>query len=244
MLTLLTPTGCRPLAWAQCERLMARQDYAEPVRWIIVDDGEPAQPVTFSRPGWQVQILRPRPPWRSGQNTQARNMLAALDAAGTGPIAIIEDDDYYAPTWLSRVSNELAQADLVGQTRMRYYHVGHRCWYQHENRSHASLCATAVKGPAVTALRACCKPTVRYFDLMLWRSYRGVKRLFDSSEVLGTKGLPGRAGICGGHRLESFRGYIHDPEGQQLSAWLGEDSAFYLGLGTAKIPCATRANMR
>ena len=51
MLTLLTATGARPEAWAICERLMARQTYAGPVRWIIVDAGPEAQPVTLQRAG-------------------------------------------------------------------------------------------------------------------------------------------------------------------------------------------------
>lgn len=209
---------------------MARQDYGGEVRWIVVDDGAQAQPVTFSRPGWDMRVIRPRPPWREGQNTQARNMCIALDAAGTGPIAIIEDDDYYAPTWLTRVMGELESADLVGQTRMRYYNVRHRYWFQHENRSHASLCATALKGPAVAALRAVCKPTIRFFDLSLWRGYRGRMRLFVSGEVVGTKGLPGRTGICGGHRTDSLKKYVHDPDGEQLRAWLGQDAQPYLAM--------------
>ena len=51
MLTLLTATGARPEAWAICEQLMARQTYAGPVRWVIVDDGPVAQPVAFQRAG-------------------------------------------------------------------------------------------------------------------------------------------------------------------------------------------------
>ena len=229
MLTVITPTGCRPEAWAQCERLMARQDYPGEVRWIIVDDGEQPQPVTFSRPHWQLEVIRPRPFWRKGQNTQARNMLLALDQAGTGKIAIIEDDDYYAPTWLSTVDRKLDHADLVGQTRMRYFNVYYRHWFQHENCNHASLCATAVKGPAVGSLRDCCKPTIKYFDLAMWRNYRGHKRLFTGCEVIGTKGLPGRGGICMGHQ-PTFPGHIKDPEGEVLRSWIGTDADVYLAL--------------
>lgn len=74
MLTLLTATGARPQAWAICERLMMAQDYSGPVRWVIVDDGKEAQPVTFERDGWTLEVIRPAPYWRQGQNTQARNL--------------------------------------------------------------------------------------------------------------------------------------------------------------------------
>src|SRR5690606_8566975 len=78
LFTLLSATGARPEAWAICERLMARQDYAGPVRWVIVDDGPEPQPVTFQRDGWVLEVVRPEPYWQPGQNTQARNLAAGL----------------------------------------------------------------------------------------------------------------------------------------------------------------------
>lgn len=50
------------------------QDYKGPVRWVIVDDGKEAQPVTFQRDDWTLEVIRPTPFWRQGQNTQARNL--------------------------------------------------------------------------------------------------------------------------------------------------------------------------
>lgn len=76
---LLTATGARPEAWALCEQWMARQDYAGPVHWVIVDDGETPQPITFSRDGWTLTVIRPLPRWKQGMNTQCRNMLAGLE---------------------------------------------------------------------------------------------------------------------------------------------------------------------
>lgn len=99
MLTLLTATGARPHAWAICQRLMHAQRYGGLIRWIIVDDGPEPQPVTFQRVGWRVDIVRPQPCWQPGQNTQARNLLSglALVPDDDARIAIIEDDDHYAP---------------------------------------------------------------------------------------------------------------------------------------------------
>ena len=127
MLTLLTATGARPAAWALCERWMARQDYAGPIRWIIVDDGPEPQPVTFQRKGWQLVLVRPSPHWAPGQNTQARNLLKGLAAVGPDErLVIIEDDDWYAPDWLTTVAAELEHAELVGEHRARYYNVEQR----------------------------------------------------------------------------------------------------------------------
>ena len=63
MLTLLTATGARPQAWAILEQLMLRQTYTGPVHWIIVDDGEEAQPITFERENWRLTLVRPQPRW-------------------------------------------------------------------------------------------------------------------------------------------------------------------------------------
>ena len=98
MLTLITPTGDRPDAFALCQQYMLAQDYPGDVRWIIVDDGVTATPVTFEREGWTVDVLRPEPMPRS----QARNLLAGMGhVAPGGRVAIIEDDDIYAPEYLS-----------------------------------------------------------------------------------------------------------------------------------------------
>ena len=88
MLTLLTATGCRPEAWALCERWMARQTYAGTVRWVIVDDGPDEQPITFEREGWVLEVLRPTPRWRLGNNTQARNLSEGLAVIGADALVV------------------------------------------------------------------------------------------------------------------------------------------------------------
>jgi hypothetical protein len=232
-LTLLTATGARPEAWAICEHLMRAQDYAGPVRWVIIDDGPEPQPVTFARPGWQLEILRPLPAWEAGQNTQARNLLAGLgiiDAAAH--VVLIEDDDWYAPDWLTTVHAALDEAELVGETRARYYHVGTRHAHEHTNTTHASLCSTALRGAAIDRLRDVClfQPRVApigrpltFIDMELWHRH-GSRQLFDGHRVVGIKGLPGRHGIGSGHLgFES----IADPHGEILRRWVGDAARFY-----------------
>lgn len=227
MLTLLTTTGARPQPWAICERLMGAQQYAGPVRWIIVDDGPEPQPITFSREGWTVEVERPRPYWRSGQNTQARNLLAGLACiADDANLVIIEDDDHYAPDWLDTVAAALARAELVGEPRARYYNVPHRRARQLRNAAHASLCATALRGRAIAAMRRECVQAHTFIDLNLWRNFDGTKLLFDGHRVTGIKGLPGRGGIGMGHRPE-FNGEP-DPQGEILRQWIGNDAELYL----------------
>lgn len=225
MLTLLSATGARPSAWALCERWMAAQDYAGPVRWVIVDDGAIRQPVTFCREGWALEVLRPSPRWKPGQNTQARNLLAGLAVIDADArLVVIEDDDHYAPDWLSHVAAELERAELVGEVRARYYNMATRRGRELGNTGHASLCCTAMRGAAIDTFRQACLRSPKFIDLELWRRHRS-RHLFGGHRVTGIKGLPGRGGIGIGHKA-AFTG-TDDTAGSLLREWIGEDARAY-----------------
>lgn len=225
MLTLLTATGARPKAWSICERLMAAQDYAGPVRWLVVDDGQEPQPVTFQRDGWEVQVLRPRVLWSPGKNTQASNLLHGLShCCSTDRVVIIEDDDHYKPDWLTHVAGEIERAELVGENRARYYNLPRRMGRELANRDHASLCSTALRGGAIDGLRKACQSRQTFIDMHLWHRWPS-RHLFGGHRVTGIKGLPGRGGIGAGHKA-SFRG-TPDNDGSLLRSWVGNDAEMY-----------------
>lgn len=241
MLTLLTATGARPVAWSICQRLMARQDYQGEVRWIVVDDGQVRQPVVFSRKGWKVEVVRPVPFWKPYQkrNTQARNLLAGLKGISSRErVVIIEDDDYYAPGWLSTISAKMDEAELVGMVRARYYNVRTGHCRQFDNTEHAGLYATAMRGGAIDTFRKVCKPGVKFIDLSLWKSHPS-KHLFEGEGAIGMKGLPGRTGIGVGHR-EKFNGVV-DTDGSILREWIGDDARLYEGFSGRKVSAAGKA---
>lgn len=200
MLSVLTPTGARREAFAACVEMMRAQTFAGRVRWIIVDDGPEAM-ATPQILGWEIVHLRPSEVWRPGQNTQARNLREGIAHCGDR-VAIVEDDDAYAPWWLDRVSEWLVGAHLVGECRSLYRHRVTGRERQMGNASHASLCSTAVSGPAVEVLKEICTDGATGIDIKLWRSFRGSKRLYlpVPRGVTGIKGWPGRAGIGIGHR--------------------------------------------
>jgi hypothetical protein len=222
-LVLVTATGCRPVAWALCERWMLAQDYAGQVRWVIVDDGEVPQPITFERAGWELQVIRPEPYWKPGRNTQARNLSAGLRVAGDARVVIIEDDDYYAPGWLSSVDRLFHGAEIVGEAPATYYNVQERRGRVLRNSQHASLCATAVRGGALRYLAKLCRTPRKFIDLDLWRAWRSRGLLVKSRQVVGIKGLPGRAGIGMGHDKQFTA--TSDPDGEMLRAFVGDDAA-------------------
>lgn len=232
MLTLLTMTGERPEAFKLCQKWMSRQTYKGKVRWVIVDDGRTPSEVANVNSKWNIEIIRPEPFWHPGQNTQARNILAGLDVINTDEkLVIIEDDDWYSPKWLETIDSELEKAELVGETHARYYNVSSRKAKRHDNRTHSSLCSSAMRGDAIRTLRSVCRPGIQFIDILLWQAHSN-NYLFDGSGVVGIKGLPGRAGIGNGHSSK-FNGK-HDAKLEILNSWIGKDVKEYFPLEKVK----------
>ncbi len=198
---------------------MAAQTYSGPVRWIVVDDCEEPEPWSFKREGWTFELVRRKPFWKQGENTQARNFLEALKHVGPDErVCVIENDDFYAPGWLDRVDAELNSHDLIGQGWNCYYHVKTGAIRINANDKHASLCASAFKGSALKVFRTQCERGPRLIDAALWRHSHS-RHVFKARLVVGMKGLPGRAGIAGGHNLTG--------EPFDLKEWIGEDARAY-----------------
>jgi len=199
VLSVLTPTGARPEAFARCVQLMQRQTIQTPVRWVIVDDG-PEPMATPRIRDWQIIHIRPVPLWQPGENTQARNLLEGLKCCGDR-VAIVEDDDDYAPWWLERVNEWLDGDDLVGEAPSIYRKLDGSKDRNMGNTKHASLCATAFKGIGVRAtFEQICRQNKTMIDIKLWRACKG-KLYAQAGGVVGIKGYPGRPGIGVGHRL-------------------------------------------
>jgi glycosyltransferase involved in cell wall biosynthesis len=227
MLTLLTATGARPAAWAICERLMMAQTYDGPVHWIIVDDGQHAQPVTFKRDGWKLSVISPLPHWNPGHNTQARNLgVGALLVKPDDKLVIIEDDDYYHKDWLVTIDRWLNDFELAGECEARYYNINTKIYRKFDNQNHASLCSTGMTGKAIEQFKSELKPDIKFIDINLWKNFQGSKLLKSTNLTVGMKGLPGRAGIGVGHK-KHFNGK-KDINGDILAEWLGEDKALYI----------------
>lgn len=225
MLTLLTATGARPKAWAICEMWMARQTYRGKVRWVIVDDGEIAQPITFSKANWTLEVIRPTPFWKDGMNTQARNLRAGMDVINCDErVVFIEDDDWYAPDWLETVDKKFDKAELIGEANSRYYNLVQKSYRKMDNTLHSSLCSTAIRGQALETFKSVCRDTIQFIDHILWQAHSN-NHLFSGERVLGIKGLDGRRGIGIGHS-KNFRG-TKDVGGKILKSWIGDDALVY-----------------
>ena len=224
---LFTPTRDRGRAFSYCERWMARQTFSGTALWVVVDDGD--EPVT---PSLGQLHLRRAPSAKKA--TLADNVLAAIPIMDrVGKAIVIEDDDWYAPTYVEEIVRRLnAGAQIVGTTRSRYYHLPTMMYKEHTNWFHSSFCSTAVSGEGIHHMQAAARklqPREGIFvDMELWHKHRILRRdLFAGNHlVCGLKGWPGRKNLCAlSVRLPVF---MLDRDGKVFTMWVGREDAVSL----------------
>ena len=214
----LTPTGMRPEGLALLGEYLNAQNYRGPLTWVIVDDCDPQTRIPYTRAGITVEVIRPEWRWKPGANTQAKSMAAGLTAVpDDATLFILEDDDVYLPNYINTM---LAQsAELIGERDARYYHVVSNHWRVLPGKIHSSMASTVCRGKALQLLREICNSGLkRMLDMNLWKTFDGSKMLLSEHNVIGIKGLPGRAGSGVGHRKKFGSVDIDDT----LGRWIGD----------------------
>lgn len=222
MIYLVTPTGARPEGMALLAGYVNDQTYAGPMCWIVVDDCDPATQLPAMRDGLTVEVVRPAWRWSPGMNTQAASMAAGLARVPDDALVLVlEDDDAYLPDHIAATVAALQQTELTGERVARYFNVATGRGRAIPGTRHASLASTGCRGGALALLKHLCAAGSRRIDIDLWTQYRGSKRLTAGENVVGIKGMPGRAGIGVGHRL----GFGEPDDGTVLAEWLGAHRA-------------------
>ena len=234
-ITLITPTGGRPEAFALCKKWIAAQTLP-PDQWIIVDDGpEPLE--CAGLPDFACYIRR-EPQASDPPHTLVVNVDAALSYIVGDKILFIEDDEYYAPEYVQIISGLLDQYQIVGIGHSKYYHLPTGGYFQHANTKHASLAQTAFRREMLPLVRACVNLGMEktWLDDNLWKEAQksnGIKSyIFKDEQVslyCGIKGLPGRAGIGIGHKPKTYKDQ-DDQERGILRQWIPRDYQVYLDL--------------
>ena len=222
-LTILTCTGDRPEAFELCEQWMARQT-RQPDQWLVLDDGEKPARCTMGQQHVRCPQFRGKRSLNDKIAFALRSGLIEGDA-----LAFIEDDDWYAPGWLAFCVEKLRGYALIGEGKAIYYNVAGRWWIAHENRAHASLCATAITRALFPVLLAACKADHPFIDTVLWTEGKASSRVFDPSPAyltLGMKSLPGRKGYGNGHLQEEPRKKF-DRNLVKLRELIGDDAECY-----------------
>lgn len=232
MLCLITPTGGRPKQFELCVQWMRNQTYKGRVIWIVIDDCLPLTTDILTetfRENWIIIKKHPVPTWTVGMNTQSRNLSVGINVIKAFPkswveaIFVIEDDDYYKPTYIEETLNRLGSYDVIGQGRTIYYNINQGMFKQHVNMAHSSLFQTCFTIDALPILESCFNN--KFIDIEFFK--RSInKNVFDGQPLsVGIKGLPGRAGIGMGHRMRS--GTL-DPTYSMLKELLGDDYKYYV----------------
>lgn len=236
MIALITPTGNRPKQFALCNLWMSRQTYKGKVLWIIVDDCVPiTTKLSVELPdNWCVVYKYPRPEWEEGENTQSRNLQIGLNVVKNFPttqidaIFIIEDDDYYTPTYLEKMMDKFNGYEIIGECKTLYYNITSRSWHRNNNTKHASLFQTAFKPTAISMFEESFGK--KFIDIKFFSTARELHKpvcLFSEMDLaVGIKGLPGRAGIGSGHKMTKKA--IKDVKYTQLQKYLKNDYIYYL----------------
>jgi len=221
----LTPTGSRPEGLALLGEYLNAQTYTEKIVWIVVDDCDPLTRIPTMRDAIDVVSVRPTERWRRGLNTHAKSLLAGLDhVPDDAALIMLEDDDVYLPEHVSDSLRALERCELTGEIDSQYYNVKTRRWRVLRGRFHASFASTSMRGSAIDCLRQVCSSgRERMLDVTLWKTFKGKKHLTRTHNVVGIKGLTGRAGIGVGHK-STFGTPDND---DRLRTWIGERADNY-----------------
>jgi glycosyltransferase involved in cell wall biosynthesis len=222
--TYITTTGYRPQAFALCEKYMARQTYKGEVQWIVVDDGSDSNPTKCTM---GQQYVRGPKQWKPGINTQRYSLDAAIPLVKGDYVLIIEDDEWWHPTYVETYVDFLKYADLIGEGEATYYSLKVKGFKEMNNYTHASLCQTGFNKKYLPVFERAVGSAEKFIDIVLWnlaRANRHKYMFFHGLKLcVGMKGLPGRDGIGYGHTNTSE--FIKDSNWVKLIELVGKDDA-------------------
>lgn len=187
MITAITPTGDRRLAFTLCQHWMNRQT-VKIDQWIVVDDGSVYLPVLMpmeyikrgekqlqprtsgKRSRWKAaRSLQPKRP-ETGWASIYANLAAAVSLVRGDKILFIEDDEYYAPNYVEEMTRRLDEHELVGIKHSRYYHLPTGGYRLFTSQAHASLAQTAFRSSFLPTFKNFMEMNrcAEFLDVRLW----------------------------------------------------------------------------
>jgi hypothetical protein len=235
MITCISPTGDRELAFSLCKKWMSNQT-VKPDQWIIVDDG--AVPISGEMSEEYIHYIRREPKSTDPKCTLLVNLKEAIPFIKGDKIFIIEDDEYYAPNYIEEMSKQLDSYEVVGIGKAKYYHLPTGKYDIDKNMDHASLAETGFRSSFLPEFANCIEKTNGFWlDVQIWKrvfdprnQIKGLVFVDGDSLYLGMKGLPGRKGIGIGHNPYSYRKNVDDTGRTQLKKWVPNDYQIYLDI--------------
>lgn len=238
MIALITPTGGRTKQIQLCAKWMQQQTYEGKVLWVIVDDCMPMTSHVVHNETFENLLVKhvfPQPYWSPGDNTQRRNLLAGVAEVekyeSVDTIFIIEDDDYYTPTYLETMMQKIKGYDAAGQVRSLYFNVQNLTYRRYINTKHSSLFQTALNARKLPVFKQVLEKSKGMFiDLELWDALKNDHiNLFDGPDLaIGMKGMPGRPGIGSGHKIKPVQKTGTLGRMIEMRKIIGPDYIYYL----------------
>jgi len=230
-ITIITPTADRAFCLSRLSYYLKRQTFIGDIQWIVSDSGHPQQEpicdivIDFAEHMEYKYIGYIKKPHKSF----CRNMLDALSRVKYDKIIVMEDDDWYHPTYVEIQFERLNNYNLVGEIPAIYYNIKDQSYRILGNTNRASMCQMGFKSNVISTLIMILNQQSAFVDIQLWEyySYKFKKQLYNTRLCIGIKGMPGNPGIGIGHRLTD----VHrkkDKNWQKLEEWIGkEDTNFY-----------------
>jgi hypothetical protein len=223
-ITVITPTGDRPLAFGLLRDYWMKNQTVKPDQWIVVDDG--ATPYHPSVIPERSEYFRREPKLNPFVHSIGLNLELALSKVKHDNILIMEDDDWYCAEYISIMIGLLNKTDLVGIWGTNCYHVGVPGFREMGRNDHAALALTAFKRSFIpNVIKAI--PGDISVDMRIWRNNSGI--LVDGRHKkmhVSMKGMPGRLNAGVG---KITKHHTPDKEYKKLKEWC-DDYEIYIDL--------------
>lgn len=159
------------------------------------------------------------------------NWLTAIPKIKGDKIIVVEDDDWYHPEYIARLSVLLDDAELVGVNNDLYFNLRTRTFRRCHNLSHCSLAATAFRPSLLPRLKEIAERGSVWLDMPLWDEGDEPRLMIDNK---ASDGRPYHVGLKGMPPSGTGLGMGHDGSGSSdkglnvLTQWVGiEDSRLY-----------------
>lgn len=161
---------------------------------------------------------------------------------GFDVIALIENDDWYAPTYLETMVANWAingKPDLYGTDYTFYYHLKLKAWFIMKHPDRASAMNTLIKPDLDIAW---CKDNDPYTDLHLWKTIKNAQT-FSPGKLISI-GMKHGDGFCGGrNHIDKLERYVNtDPSSSFLFSKMVLENHdhtsyhFYKSYGNVAVP--------
>lgn len=229
-IAVITPTSDRPQALEILSKCMERQ-IQKPDQWIIVDGSEKSSKAHVNTDlDFLVFKKRKRSVTEIGPINLGRNLILGMQTLSKDieAVLIMEDDDYYFPSYIQKCSKILEHNRVVGNCWLRYYNVAHRKWWVGKNNGPA-LHNTGFRLDLESKfLEACAVGTSGNYniDRAFWKGLRDpISKDPFQLNMVSIKGVPGRFGLGSGHKPKSS--WVADYNLVTLKNWIGKDVDLY-----------------